>query len=106
MRARHVQFKRIASGVLTALDDLVPGIAIVFLHDRGDENPLRVLVFDLLEFVDPGFKTAIGNQLDVLPTVNLAGLAASQPRVSGLNVDYFSGVQTNRFTNDGAPAFF
>ena len=51
-------------------------------------TPSGYLSLDLLEFVDPGVEAAIGNQLDVLPAVDLARLAAPQPRIPRLHVDH------------------
>ena len=94
------------AGVLAAFDDFVPGVFVVFLHDRGDENALGILVLHLLEFIDPGFEAAIGDELDVFPAVDFARLAAAQTGVARLNVDDFAGVEADRFADDGAPAFF
>ena len=82
VRAGHVELERIAAGVLAAFDDFVPGVVVVFLHDRGDENAFGVLVFDLLEFFDPGFEAAIGDELDIFPAVDFARFAAAETRRS------------------------
>ena len=104
VRARHIELKRIASGILAPLDDLVPGVAVVLLHDRGDENPLGILVLYLFEFIDPRLEAAIGNKLDILPTINLTRLAAPQPRVPRLHVDHFARIQADSFADHRAPA--
>jgi hypothetical protein len=57
--------------ILAALDDFVPCVTVVFLHDRGNQDAVGVLVLYFLEFVDPDFEAAVGNQLDILPAVNL-----------------------------------
>ena len=41
VRAGKVQLKRIDPGILATLDDLAPGIAVVFFHDRRDEHAVR-----------------------------------------------------------------
>src|SRR3954466_15562190 len=105
VRAGHVELERVAAGVLAALDDLVPRVVVVLFHDRGDENASWILVLNLLELFDPSLEAAIGAQLDILPAVDFAGLAAPQPRVTRLDVDHLAGIKTDRFADNGAPAF-
>ena len=71
VRAGEVQLERIDAGVLAALDDLDPGVLVVLLHDRGDQHAVGVLVFALLEFVEPDLEPPIADQLDVFPADDL-----------------------------------
>ena len=41
VRAGEIQLERIDARVLAALDDLDPGVLVIFLHDRGDEDAVR-----------------------------------------------------------------
>ena len=47
VRAGEVQLEGIDAGVLAALDDLDPGVLVVLLHDRGDEDAVGVRVLAL-----------------------------------------------------------
>ena len=71
VRAGEVQLERIDARRPGTLDDLDPGVLVVLLHDRGDQHAVRILVFALLEFVDPDLERPIADQLDVFPADHL-----------------------------------
>ena len=78
MRTGHIQFKCVDTRVLAPLDDLVPRVAVVFLHDRSDEHAVRILALHFPKFVDPRVERPVGYQLDVFPAKDFLGLAAPQ----------------------------
>ncbi len=53
VRTREVALQRVHPDFLTALHDLDPCVLAVLLHDRGDQDAVRVFVFDLLELLKP-----------------------------------------------------
>src|SRR5262249_42933572 len=105
VRAGKVQFEGIHANVLTALDNFRPRVAIVFLHDRRDENAVGMLVFALFEFVEPDVELAIADKLDVLPADNVLAIRCVELRVTRRDVDHFRGVEADRFRDDRAPTF-
>ena len=62
-------------------------------------------ILDLLEFIEPDVKGAVADELDVLPTDDLLRLGGSQPRVTGLHVGDFRGIQADGLADHRAPAF-
>jgi hypothetical protein len=106
VRARHVQLERVNTRILAAANKLVPCVAVVLLHNGGNENAVRMLVLHLLEFIDPSFERPIGNKFDVFPAVDLARFPAPQPRIPRLNVDHLTRIKAHRLANHSAPSLF
>ena len=42
VRAAEVEFEAVGARIFGALDDVVPGLALRFDHERGDDGVLRV----------------------------------------------------------------
>ena len=55
------------TGLLNAVDELFPAGFAVFLHDGSDEDPVRVLLFQLLELFEHGFERSVADEFYVLP---------------------------------------
>src|SRR3989442_342725 len=105
MRAGEVELKRVYPRRLRALDDLHPRILVVFLHDRGDDDAAGVFVLELLELIDPDLERAVGDQLDVLPAINLLRFLGTQTGIARRNVDDFRSIETDGLGHHRAPAF-
>ena len=104
MRAGEVQLEGIHARVLTALDDLDPGVLAIFLHHAGDENAVWELALALLELLDPMPERPVADELDVLPPDDLAA-RRQQLRVARGDVDDLGGVKADGLGDDGPPAF-
>jgi hypothetical protein len=104
MRAGEIAFERINPDRLAAFDDLDPGILAIFLHDGGDQDAVRVLVLDLLELIEPGFKGTIADELNILPANDLLGLGGAQSGIAGIDVDDLGSIQADRFADHRSPS--
>ncbi len=70
MRAREIQLKSIHSRGLATFHNFDPGVLSVFLHNRTDQNPVRVHVLDAFKLIDPDVEAAIADEFNVLPAVD------------------------------------
>ena len=105
VRTGKVEFEGIHPGLLTPFDDLDPGILVVFLHDRGDEDAFRVGVLGFLEFLQPDGKRPVADQFDVFPANDLRLVLREQLAIARSDIDDLGGVEADRLGNDAAPAF-
>eukprot|EP00983_Pelagomonas_calceolata_P048168 1140941-Pelagomonas_calceolata.AAC.10 len=48
-------------------NDFLPSPLVVLLHDRGDEDPVRVLLLEAPEFIQHRLEGSVTNKLKVLP---------------------------------------
>ena len=72
VRAREVKLERIDACVLNHPGQFLPTTLVVLFHDRGNQNVVGVILFDLAKFFQPDVNGPIGNQFDVLETDHLA----------------------------------
>ena len=78
---------------------------IVFLHDRGNQNTIGILVFALFEFVEPDIKWPIADQFDVFPTDYFLPVVSHELGITRGDVDDLGGIETDRLGDHRAPAF-
>jgi hypothetical protein len=68
MRATEVELETVGPGVFGSLDDIVPGCALGFHHERGDHGVVRIAVFDLGDFTEVDFDRPVADKFDVVET--------------------------------------
>ena len=66
VRAAEVELQAVGAGVFGALDDVVPGLALRFHHQRRDDGVLRVALLDLGDLAEVDLDRAVGDELDVV----------------------------------------
>jgi hypothetical protein len=85
--AGEIQFEGIYPGILAAPDQLAPCVLVVFLHDRGDEYPLRAHVLRVHEFTQSHLELQVTDQVDVFPADDLLPVVRHQLPVARGDID-------------------
>ena len=79
MGAAEVELDPVASGVLCAFDDLVPGFAIGLDHERGEEGVIGEVAFDVGDLAQVDLEGAVGDELDVVQSDDLSSVVNTAP---------------------------
>jgi hypothetical protein len=76
VRAGEIQLETINTRILTAFDNLDPRVPVAFLHNRRNQNPIRILILAPLKLPEPVLDGPVADEFDVFrPTISLLSLA-------------------------------
>ena len=71
VRAAEVELEAVGAGAFGALDDVMPGLALGFDHERGDDDVLGVAALYFFDLAEVDFDGAIADELDVVQAHHL-----------------------------------
>ena len=105
MGAGEIQLEGIDTDRLATLDDFVPAIFTILLHDRSDQDPLRMRLLEAIKLLEPDIKRSIADQFDIFPAINFLRITRPHASVARRHVDDFGSIQTDCLGDRSAPAF-
>ena len=103
VRTGEVELESIDTSILDHADQLLPASLFVFLHDRGDQNVVWILLLDLSKLVEPHVDWPIGDQFDVFESDHLTRGSRAEFSITRNNVDDLRGFETDSLSNSAAP---
>ena len=101
MRAAEIQFDAVGPGVLRALGDLVPRLAVRFDHERDEQGVVRIGLLDAGDLAEVVVEGAVGDEFDVVQAEQLSAVVVDAA-VAGGDVD--DRLEAERLPDGPAPA--
>ena len=92
------------AGVLDLLRQFLPTLFAVLLHDRGDQDVVRIVLFHLPELFQPNVDWTIRDQFDVLKADHFAVVARAEFAVARHHVDDLARLEADSLGYRAAPA--
>ena len=66
VRATEVELKAVCSGIFCALNNIVPGFALAFDHERRDDYVVRIPPLCFRHLLQIDLDGAVGDELDII----------------------------------------
>src|SRR5687768_6746960 len=88
MRAREVELETVDASLLDHARQFLPAALLILLHDRCDQDVVRILFLDLTKLFEPHVDWPIRDQLDVLEADHFAGCSRAELSVTRNNIHY------------------
>jgi hypothetical protein len=104
VRAGEIQLETINTRILTAFDNLDPRVPVVFLHNRRNQNPIRILILAPLKLPEPVLDRPVADDLDVFPAHDFSFVVGVKFAVTRSDVDHLGCVEADGLRDDSAPA--
>mmetsp|Transcript_69898 Transcript_69898/g.221441 ORF Transcript_69898/g.221441 Transcript_69898/m.221441 type:complete len:210 (+) Transcript_69898:780-1409(+) len=102
--AGEVHLEHVHAHLLAAADQLLPGVLVVFLHNRGDQHAVGVLVLEPFELFQHHLQGTVRDELDVLPPDDLLVVAlGAELGVARGDIDDLGGIEGHGLCDDTAP---
>src|SRR6185312_1773985 len=86
---RKVKLETIDSSVLNQSRQFLPARLIILLHNRSDQNVVRIVLLDLTKLIEPDIDRTVRDEFYVFKTDHFTRHSRAQLAVARNNIDYF-----------------